>query len=189
MRITVGDIRRLIRETLEDDIEETIRDRFEEPEFDSIPEFVAFKVNNDEKTYDLVELHVLARKKMMKARPGVFDLRDRFPTSPSKVIIDEVHWEIYEALETMKDDPKSRVDKRYELNYVPRTPPQTSRGFTSNPHGRHPFAGQGGGGTGFSTSFGGGGGFTSYGGGPGAVGGYVWKSGDKKNLPMGSRRK
>ena len=77
----------------------------------------------------------------------------------------------------------------YGLRLLAREPAKDVRGVTSSLNGRHPFAGSGGGGTGFSTGWGSGG-FTSYGGGPGAIGGgYDWDPNDKKNLSMGSRRR
>ena len=65
------------------------------------------------------------------------------------------------------------------------------RGVQSPAHGRHPFAGQSGGGSGMGSNREDPVGFGT-GGGPGAVGGkYTWDADDKKNLPMGasSRKK
>lgn len=77
----------------------------------------------------------------------------------------------------------------YGLRLLPREPPKEVRGVTSSVNGRHPFAGSGGGGTGFSTSWGAGG-FTSFGGGPGAIGGgYDWNARDGRNLPMSAGRR
>lgn len=75
------------------------------------------------------------------------------------------------------------------LKFVPREPVKFVRGSMSSAHGSHPFAGSGGGGSGFSSDRSGPG-FTSYGGGPGAVGGgYEWRADDPRNLSMGSKRK
>jgi hypothetical protein len=138
------------------------------PEFEDVDSFMEQKLEDDDYSYTWVELQALARNRA--------ELRLLAPVAvASKQDIDAV---------------RKQLEVDFGLKFIPREPRKELRGFSSNPNGTHPFAGSGGGGTGFSSDMTGGGGFTSYGGGPGAMGsGKVWDPKDKKNLPMGAKRK
>lgn len=137
-----------------------------EPEFETIEAFVNYKIDNDEYEFSTSELQALALNVDAKRLGhGVTVAAQATVTSIKRELIDD-----------------------FGFRFVPRQPTRYARGSMSSGHGRHPFAGSGAGGSGFGTGFGGPS-FTSFGGGPGAIGsGVEWKSGDKKNLPMGSRR-
>ena len=151
------------------DIEDDIDAMRAAPEFKDVDAFMAMKLDDEDFVYNFMELQALARNAAAR-RTG-----DRRVAVASKSDIDAVR-------KTLEDE--------LGFKYVPREPARDVRGATSNSHGTHPFAGSGGGGSGFSSDREGGGGFTSFGGGPGAVGGgYAWDPNDKKNLSMGSRRR
>jgi len=185
----------LIREALESDVENEIKERWSQPEYSSVAAFVKDKVDNisedvlyDESlkkivvNYDFIDLQVLSRKKIVAdAPPGKY--AKELPHASSKAINDAIHMEIYESLDELQQ--LEGADKRIDFVYVNRAPSKQTRGFTSNPHGRHPFAGSGGGGSGFGDS-----GFTSHGGGPGAIGsGKAWSPNSAGSLRMGAGRK
>lgn len=153
-----------VAQDLDDDIESMRRT----PEFKTLDSFMEYKFDDDDLTFDWIELQALARnaaeRRLNKQNvvPGPKDI------------------------ESVKDV----LVKQMGFKFKPREPERSIRGATDNSHGTHPFAGSGGGGSGFSSDRGGGGGFTSFGGGPGAIGGkYAWKSDDSRNFPMGSRKK
>jgi len=167
--ITVGELRALVRETLEVGIEKEIDELRSEPEFESIAAFIESKLADDEYNYTFVELQALARN-MSAQRLGKRAKELVVATAADIALVKKELEEM--GFEFVKREPFKRV-----------------RGINSPIHGTHPFAGSGGGGSGFGSDFSGTT-FLSYGGGPGAVGGgYVWNADDKKNLPMGSRRK
>lgn len=125
-----------------------------------------FKMENEEYEFTTVELQALA-KNIASARLG-YDV-DRVGSTDVKQVKDEL--------------------VGFGFKFIPRGAAKATRGHKSSAHGTHPFAGAGGGGSGFGSDFGGGT-FTSFGGGPGAMGGeYKWDKNDSKNLPMGSKRK
>lgn len=149
------------------DIDDEIEEMRSSPEFNDLDTFVSYKLDNDETVVDWKELQALARNfaAMRTGQPGAI---------AGKGDIDAMKAEL----------------NGYGFTFTLRQPERSVRGATSNSHGTHPFAGSGGGGSGFSSDKSGGGGFTSFGGGPGAVGGkYTWDPNDKKNLSMGARRR
>ena len=149
------------------DTEDEIEEMRSSPEFVDLDTFVSYKLDNDETAVNWMELQALARN-FAAARTG-------HPEAVAgKGDIDAIKAEL----------------NGYGFTFIPRQPPKQVRGATSNSHGTHPFAGSGGGGSGFSSDRGSPGGFTSFGGGPGAIGGGVpWDKTSNKNLPMGSARR
>lgn len=157
-----------IVEALDDDDEEAIAELMKQPEFKDIDAFIANKLDNDEFDYGFLELQALARNAARKRT------HDKRVTNASKEDIDGV---------------RKALEGGMGFQYVAREPIKRTRGHLSNSHGTHPFAGSGGGGSGFGSDRSGTT-FTSFGGGPGAIGGgYEWDAADPKNLSMGSKRK
>lgn len=154
-------LRQLIRETLLEGRPRDAEDPGDDaPEYESVDAFALSKDDEGGDSFTHLDLQALARR-----RHGV--------PAPS-----------FAQVRAVRSDLEA-----YGLKLSTREPPRDVRGVTSSVNGRHPFAGSGGGGTGFSSGWGGGG-FTSFGGGPGAIGGgYAWDPKDKKNLSMGSGRR
>lgn len=168
MKTTLGMLRSLIIETLEKEVENQIEALRDEPEFRSIQTFIDDRLDSDIYEYNFMELHALARN-MTQASMG-----KKHQISAATI----------DKLEQVKKELNELGFK-----FVGRMIPKKTRGFTSSAHGTHPFAGSGGGGSGFGSDRSGQT-FTSYGGGPGAIGGgYKWDSKDPKNLGMGAKRK
>lgn len=157
------------REAAISEIEDEINAMRQSPDFADVDAFMAMKLDSDDFTYDFKELQALARNAAQRRARG------------RPVTVANKH-DITDIRKALEDD--------MGFKFVPREPPKDVRGSSSNSHGTHPFAGMGGGGSGFSSDREGGGGFTSFGGGPGAVGGgYAWDPNDRKNLSMGARRR
>ena len=168
MKLLAEIIRSIIHETIEESIDDQIEDMRAHPEFKSLNAFIEAKLNDDVFDYDFMELHALGRN-ITQLKMG------------KKMTISEASPGILDQIKTSLKD--------MGFTFVGRQPVKKTRGFKSSAHGTHPFAGSGGGGSGFGSDFGGTT-FTSFGGGAGAVGGgYSWNADDKKNLPMGSKRK
>lgn len=160
--VTPGDWRSRTDAAFESDIEALVS----EPEYRSIDAFISSKLDNDDYSFSTIELQALARN-IDAGRLG--------------------HGVNTASLATLKSVKHDLIN--FGLDFSPREPVKFTRGTQSSAHGTHPFAGSGGGGSGFGSDFGGTT-FTSYGGGPGAIGGgYSWKSGDKRNLKMGTARR
>lgn len=164
MKIRLGDLRRIIREVLEGDVEGQIEELQGEPEFKSVEAFAGMKLDNDEFEYNFVELQALARNIDQEATENPV-------ATASQATINGVRGEL-EGL---------------GFKFVGRAPVKRVRGVTSSVHGTSPFVGMhGGSGAG---GFGGEAGF-GMGGGPGAMGsGKKWVASAPGNLPMGSRRR
>lgn len=162
-------LRTLIKEALDANIEEQVQEIIGEPEYKSVESLAEFKIENDETTFSTAEVHAVVRN-MMKPELGKYQkmISESDPTKVKFVI---------------------RELESYGFLYKPLQPIKSVRGVTSNPHGKNPFVGMGGGGSGFGSDFGGST-FTSFGGGPGAMGsGTKWDPTARTSLPMGSRRK
>jgi hypothetical protein len=158
----------MLTEAVEESIDAEIEELREQPEFSSINGFIEHKLDNDEYTYNFIELNALARNLTQKKLVS----RNR-AVEASKADIDAVHHELVSV----------------GFQFVGREKERSVRGFKKGAHGTNPFAGAGGGGSGFGSDYGGST-FTSFGGGPGAMGGgYSWNANDKRNLPMGSRKR
>jgi len=150
----------------DDTFSEEIAELSTMPEFQDVNSFISTKLENEEYEFTAVELQALA-KNVDSSRLG-YEV-DR----PGSTIVKQVKSDL--------------VDMGF--NFIVRGIAKATRGHKSSAHGTHPFAGSGGGGSGFGSDFEGGT-FTSFGGGPGAMGGgYKWNKDDPKNLPMGSKRK
>lgn len=123
MKITIGLVRRIIREVLEDDVEEQIDELREQPEFESIESFVEYKLDNEDYEYDFVELQALARNLTAKER-GSKDI----------------------SVATTKSlDAVKKELAAVGFKFIGRQPVKKVRGFTSPKHGSSPFAGMAGG--------------------------------------------
>lgn len=169
MKLSISHLRRLIRETLEKDVEEQIEELMSEPEYQSLDALVEFKYDNDENEYNFVELQAVGRN-MTKQKLG----RER-----GKFVVTAGSTEVDLIKKTMEE---------YGIKFVGRQPVKNVRGVTSSKHGSHPHAGNSGG-TGMGWGPDGPIGF-GMGGGLGAMGGGTpWKADDPRNLPMGSRRR
>ena len=134
-----------------------------EPEFQSFDAFIEYKFDNEEDDFSTEEVHALVRNIAQRKQ-------DRYK------IVQANDPDVHEMIQKIKS---------YGLKYLPLKKPDNFRGATSNPHGRHPFAGSGAGGSGFGDS-----GFTSHGGGPGSIGsGKAWSPNSAGSLRMGAGRK
>lgn len=168
MKLTISRLKHIIAEVLEGSAEEEISMLQNQPEFQDLDSFIASKLDNDELSYEFTELQALARN---LARHRLKDRR------------------VGEALPTDIANVRDTLEKQMGFKYIPRTPVKNVRGIRSNAHGTHPFAGSGGGGSGFGSDFNGST-FTGYGGGPGAIGGgYSWDPNDPRNLGMSAKRR
>lgn len=167
MRITLGTLRKIITEALDQELSDQIEELMLEPYTSSVESFVEFKLENEETDFTPAELQAIAKNIWLEDGG---DERGIVPARYVKIV-------------------KTELIDGYGMKFVPREPIRKTRGFNSSYHGTHPFAGSGAGGSGFGTSFDGPS-FTSFGGGPGAIGGgYKWDPDDPKNLSMGSKRK
>ena len=155
-------------EARSNDTQDRIGAMQEEPEFRDADAFAAYKLDNDDFEYSFEELQALARNATAR-RTGNSDISMASPQDVASV--------------------RAALEGEMGFKYIARQPVKDVRGVQSSAHGTHPFAGAGGGGSGFGSDLGGGT-FTSFGGGPGAVGGdYAWNPDDPKNLPMGAKKK
>ena len=169
MKISISHLRRLIRETLERDVEEQIAELMSEPEYQDLDSLVEFKYDNDETEYNFMELQAVGRN-MTKKKLG---------REHGKHVVTACHSEVDLIKKTMEE---------YGIKFVGRQPIRNVRGVTSSKHGSHPHAGNSGG-TGMGWGRDGPIGF-GMGGGVGAMGGGTpWHANDPRNLPMGSRRR
>lgn len=165
MRFQKGSMR-VLKETLEPELEEEIEELRTTPEFESIDSFMAAKIDDEDYDYNFIELQALARN-VTASRTGRTDIKVASP-------IDLVA--VKKELEEMG------------FLFIGREVSRSTRGFSSGYHGSHPFAGSVGGGTGMGTGYNGPVGW-GIGGGPGSVGGsYKWDPNDKKNLGMGAKK-
>lgn len=149
MKIRLGDLRNIIREVLEGDVEAQIEELQGEPEFADLEAFVAMKLDNDETSYNFVELQALARN--IDAAKIVDKKRKISSASPATTSM-------------VRDELDG-----YGLKFIGREAIKATRGFTSSTHGTSPFAGMSGG-----SGIGDGG--LRMGGGPGAMGSGVGKT-------------
>ena len=62
-------LRRIIRETLEQDVEDQIEDLMSQPEYSSAESLVEYKYDNEETEYNFAELQAVARN-MTKQKLG-----------------------------------------------------------------------------------------------------------------------
>jgi hypothetical protein len=155
----------MIKETLEDEIEDQIDIVRKDPRCKTIDAFIEAKLDDDEYEYNFIELQALARNIASKEK-GYDKLASPSETASVKRALSDVG-----------------------LKFIGREPIKNTRGICSPSHGTHPFAGSGGGGSGSGTSFEGPS-FMGFGGGPGAIGGkYRWDPNDPKNLSMGTKTK
>ena len=155
------------RENEDDHFEEEIEELRSTPEFKDTDTFINYKLANDELSFSAAELQALARNLEAK-----------------KLGVKQVTMAGSSFAKSVKDE---LVDFGFE--FKPREKVKHVRGSMSSAHGTSPWAGMGGGGSGFggerSNKVGG---FTSMGGGPGAIGGgYDWDPNDKKNLGMAGK--
>jgi len=159
-------LKTIIKEALEDELESRIESLRLEPMFATVEQFVEQKLLNDEYAYDFIELQALARNRASDRLGYDVDVANPVDVKAVKNELEEIGFSF------MGREKVSKV-----------------RGVTSNPHGTHPFAGSGGGGTGMGTDFHGGVGF-SHGGGPGAIGGEVdWDPTSDRSLKMVPRKR
>lgn len=169
MKLTITHLRKIIKETLEEDLEEQIAELMVEPEYQDLNALVEFKYDNDETEYNFMELQAVGRN-MTKKKLG----RER-----GNLVVTAGQNEVLLVKKTMEE---------YGIKFVGRNPVKNVRGVTSSKHGSNPFAGNAGG-SGMGWGAGGPVGF-GMGGGVGAMGGGTpWKANDPRNLPMGSRRR
>jgi len=146
-------------QTIDEEFDEEISELQTLPEYQTIDSFIEDKIDSIDATatatFTAADIHALARNIYDVQAAGVTQIRN-----------------VRKQLED------------FGLKFIPREITKAVRGVTSNPHGRHPFAGTGGGGSGFSS------GGLGMGGGPGTMGGGKgYNSSSSKSLPMGSRRR
>lgn len=154
---------RMLLETLEDDVEEQIDELRSMPEFSDIDAFVAAKLDDDQYEFNYVELQALARNQT-QAMSG-----DKRTGAASQTTTEKI---------------RSILVNDYGFKFVGREKLKQTRGFTSPLNGKNRWAGQGGGGSGFSS------GGLKMGGGSGTAGGKTaWSRDSSRNLSMGAGRK
>jgi len=146
---------------VEDDaFDEEVEELRAMPEFESFETFVNYKLDNDEEEFSAAELQALARN-YQSAIAGR---------------------NVEKASTTLTKDIKAELLK-IGFKFVARENVKGFRGSMSSAHGSNPFAGTGGGGSGFSS------GDLKLGGGSGAIGGKrAWGTGPG-DLTMGTKKK
>ena len=165
MKIRLCELRQMIQEALESEIEDQVEIMRKDPRCKTVDAFIESKLDDDEYEFNFIELQALARNVASKEK-GYDKLASPSETASVKRTLTDVG-----------------------LRFIGREPIKNTRGVRSPSHGTHPFAGSGGGGSGFGSDFSGTT-FTSHGGGPGAIGGgYRWDPNDPKNLSMGTKTK
>jgi hypothetical protein len=127
------------------------------PELQDVNSFINSKLENDEYNFSTVELQALAK--------NVDSARLKYDVDRASAT-------------TVKQVKADLIDLGF--TFIARGVAKAIRGHKSSAHGTHPFAGSGGGGSGFGSDF------TSFGGGSRT---YKWNKDDPRNLSMGSRRK
>lgn len=163
MKISIGELRALIKEALSNEDQKEVLELMKQPEFDDVISFAESKIDNDETTYTFVEMNALAFKEYARAT----GITPRSLSTVPKEYIDRIKAQLAE----------------FELTLQPRATSTNVRGFTAPKHGSNRYAGNAGG-SGTNT-----GGWIGIGGGQGAMGGkYTYNSSDKRSLPFGSRR-
>lgn len=153
-------MKKSLREAIEPELDDQIEDLSEEPEYRSLRLFKEFKLDDESYHFNFIELNALAR--------GLWrEIMDEDDHLPPENFISNLKNELIQ----------------YGFEFVPRKIVKLPRSGKGS-HGTHPFAGSGGGGSGFGVD-------GKVGGrGPGNMGGgYDWDPSDKKNLPMGAKKK
>lgn len=154
MKITIASIKKLLSETIEDHLDDLIEKLRLEPEMSSVDSFIQSKFDNDDFEFNFIELHALARNLTQERLPDL-------DVSEARIK------ELTEIKTQLSDLGFKFVGRAFE---------KSVRGITSNPHGKHPFAGSGAGGSGFSNM--------------GAMGsGKSWDSQNSSNLSMGASKR
>lgn len=154
---------RMILETLEDNVEDQIDELRSLPEYSDIDAFVAAKLDDDQYEFNYVELQALARNETQ------FELGDKRVGAASQAKTEKI---------------RSILVNDYGFKFIGREKLKQTRGFTSPLNGKNRWAGQGGGGSGFSS------GGLKMGGGSGTAGGSTnWDKNSSRNLGMGAGRK
>ena len=151
-----SDYSNMEQNAFEDEIEE-LR---ETPEYEGLDSFVNFKLDNDEFEFTAAELQAIARN-LQSALNGR---------------------KVYVANSELVKQLKIHLETELGLKFVPRQPVKGFRGSMSSAHGSNPFAGTGGGGSGFSSDG------LKLGTGPGAIGGKRSWGSSPTDLTMGSRK-
>lgn len=198
MKITISNLRRIIRETLEQDIEYQIR-----ATSNDLKDLIKADYSAPE---DIEEIKELARIAVEETSGAMDDSRwenwllNHF--NPISVFIKSKRDDESEEFTVVELQAVARVARisteiakkilGIYFKYVGRQPDKSLdksfRGVTSSKHGSHPFAGNAGG-SGMGWGADGPVGF-GMGGGVGAMGGgKPWVASDPKSLPMGSRRR
>ena len=168
MKMLLSELRQVIREILEAEVEEQIEELQNDVAFQDVGSFIESKLENEEFDYSFVELQALARNEMHKSIGG----KKSHVASPSQGVVDRIKGEL----------------NGMGFKFVVREPIRKGRGFTSPSHGKHPGAGMSAG-SGMGSNITGPVGF-GMGGGPGAMGGgYKWDPNSKRDLSMGAGRK
>ena len=144
MKLSVRELRVIIREVLEKDVEAQIEDLQEEPEFTSVEKFIETKLDDDDYSYSFIELQALARN------------IDQTTKKNKRLRVGDASMKTVDVVRAQLDGMGFKFIGREKL--------QKTRGFKSSAHGTSPFAGTSGG-----SGIGDGG--LRIGGGPGAMGG------------------
>lgn len=130
MKITVGQLRTLIREGINDDADDfndAVDELMKEPHMKTIDDFVAHKYEEEEESFGTVELQALARN-LYLSDAGRDVKKGALATAPA----------------SYRDKVKAELDG-YGLKFVPRDKVKHTRGFTSPFHGSNRYAGNHGG--------------------------------------------
>lgn len=149
-----------------DELDDRIEDLRDMPEFESLDAFMNHKLDDDDLSFDFIELQALARN-VASARLGK---------------------RVEQANQSDTQHVRHELETGMGFKFISRVPTRDVRGASSNPNGTSPFAGMAGGtGIGSDRS---GPSFAAFGGGPGAIGsGVPWDANDSKNLRMSPKRR
>jgi hypothetical protein len=152
--------KKFIFESLEESIEEQIDELRLSPEMQSLDTFINYKLDNEELSYNWIELQALSRNLTAQNAKFNKDYSDAV-SAASPYIIHTV---------------RKTLEEEMGFEFIPREKMKDVRGFSSNPHGSNRWVGNHGG-SGFIDHV-------------GAMGGkYNWSSSDSKNLSMGAKKK
>lgn len=140
MKITVQELRNIVQSVIaeainddQDDFNDAVEEMMKQPEMKSLESFAEFKFDNEEETFDTLELQALARNLFLQDTKGI--KKGQVATAPSQY----------------RDKVKTEL-AGYGLKFVPRDKIKQVRGVTSPLNGSNRFAGNHGG-SGFENSF------------------------------------
>ena len=143
MKIELSELRKIINEVIseaihdnQEDFNDAVNELMKQPEYKSLEAFIEMKFDNDEESFDTIELQALARNLYLQDQPkGSKVTKKTLTTAPA----------------SYRDKVKQELSG-YGIKFSPRAAVKQTRGFTDPFHGKNRFAGNHGG-SGFENEF------------------------------------